>query len=390
MSNTRHSDLIVVGSGIVGLGHAVEAVRRGLTVTVVEREDRVLGASIRNFGHGCITAQAGTALDLARQSRERWLELGRAAGFWVGETGTVVVARADDELALLREFAATRPGEAVLLDADDTAARAGTPGTDVLGGAFLDRDLRVDPRVAVPAMANWLAAQPGVTFQWSTAVLGVESGRVRTSRGELTADQVVVCIGHDVDHLFPDLAETLGVRRCRLHMLRVEAPGERIISPAVLTGLSMLRYPGLAEQPAATRLRSRFADQHPELIDLQINLMFTQRRDGDLLIGDSHEYVASVGPFSDERVDDLLLDQTAALLGVPRLTVLERWHGIYASARDEFLVAQPHPRTTVVSVTSGIGMTTGLGLSAHVVGQLADGQVPAVPTVPQPAPHPVP
>ncbi|MBA3781924.1 MAG: FAD-dependent oxidoreductase, partial [Nocardioides sp.] len=101
MSSTNHSDLLVVGSGIVGLGHAVEAVRRGLTVTLVEREDRVVGASVRNFGHSCATAQAGVALDLARASRERWLELGRHAGFWVGTTGTVVVARADDELVLL-------------------------------------------------------------------------------------------------------------------------------------------------------------------------------------------------------------------------------------------------------------------------------------------------
>ncbi|WP_248582962.1 TIGR03364 family FAD-dependent oxidoreductase [Nocardioides sp. InS609-2] len=389
MSSANHSDLLVVGSGIVGLGHAVEAVRRGLTVTLVEREDRVVGASVRNFGHSCATAQAGVALDLARASRERWLELGRHAGFWVGTTGTVVVARADDELVLLREFADARPGEACLLDAAETAARAGSGATDVVGGAFLDRDLRVDPRTAAPAIARWLAAQPGVTFRWSTNVQGVEPGRVRTSRGDLTADQVVVCLGHDVDRLFPDLAEAAGVRRCRLHMLRVEAPGGRTITPAVLTGLSMLRYSGLADQSSAAPVRARFAEQHPELLDLHVNLMLTQRPDGDLLIGDTHEYVASVDPFSDERVDELLLDQTAALLGVSHLRVKERWMGVYASAREEFLVAQPYAGTTVVSVTSGIGMTTGLGLSAHVLGQLVEGAVPTVPA-PHLVPHPVP
>lgn len=388
MSTANHSDLIVVGSGIVGLGHAVEAVRRGLTVTVVEREDRVVGASVRNFGHGCVTAQAGVALDLARVTRERWLELGRDAGFWVGTTGTVVVARADDELALLQEFADSRPGEVGLLDAVGAAARVGSAATDIVGGAFLDRDLRVDPRTAAPAIAGWLAAQPGVTFRWSTNVLGVESGRVRTSRGDLTADQVVVCLGHDVDHLFPDLAEAAGVRRCRLHMLRVEAPEGRTITPAVLTGLSMLRYPGLAAQPSAARVRARFAAEQPELLDLQINLMLTQRPDGDLLIGDTHEHVTSVDPFSDEGEDQLLLDQSAALLGVPHLRVKERWMGVYASAPEEFLVVQPYPGATVVSVTSGIGMTTGLGLASHVLGQLLEGVVPAVPSrTPSPDPN---
>ena len=88
----RHSDVLVVGAGIVGLAHAYDAVRRGLSVTVVDREDRVVGASVRNFGHGCLTAQSGLAAELAAVSRDRWLELATLAGFWAARTGTVVAA----------------------------------------------------------------------------------------------------------------------------------------------------------------------------------------------------------------------------------------------------------------------------------------------------------
>ena len=63
------SDLVVVGAGVVGLAHAAEALDRGLSVTVVERDDRPVGASVRNFGHGCVTAQAGRALRLATRAR---------------------------------------------------------------------------------------------------------------------------------------------------------------------------------------------------------------------------------------------------------------------------------------------------------------------------------
>ncbi len=128
-------DVVVVGAGIVGLAHAAEASARGQSVVVVERDERAVGASLRNFGHGGVTAQAGRALRLARVARQRWLELGRVAGFWVGETGAVVVARADDERAVLEELAAERDDEVVLLDPGGVRERAPVDSSGVVGGA---------------------------------------------------------------------------------------------------------------------------------------------------------------------------------------------------------------------------------------------------------------
>lgn len=372
-------DLVVVGAGVVGLGHALEAVSRGLSVAVVEREDRPLGASVRNFGHGCITAQSDAAHPHAVASRERWLRLAREAGFWAGETGTVVVARAGDELEVLRSLAAERNGDGiVMLTGKEADARAGTTGS--VGGAHLMADIRVDPRTAAPAIARWLHHQ-GVVFRWSTSALSAESGGVRTSRGDIEADHVVVCVGHDLDRLFPDVADDVGLRRCSLRMLRVKAPAGRAVrptaSPAVLTGSSMLRYAALARQPAAVSVRDRMARDRPEFLDLDVNLMFTQHPSGDLLVGDTHEYGTSVDPFQPEHIDALLLDEMSGLLGARTLEVVERWQGVYASAPGEFLIRQPRARTTIVAVTSGIGMTTGLGLAAHVVDRIVAGFQPS-------------
>lgn len=373
------ADLVVVGAGIVGLAHAVEGLARGLKVHVIERDERAVGASIRNFGHICTTAQSGQALAYALPARERWLALAAKAGFGVRETGTVVVARTEAEMAVLEEFAGNRGTEqARLRDADGTRALFPPATAEVVGGAHLPLDLRVDPREALPAIAAWLESE-GVRFSWATQVGAVDPGAdgidVRTSRGTIRSARVVHAAGHDVDRLFPQVAEEAAVRRCRLQMLEVAPPGDVEIGPAVLTGLSMLRYGGFAETTAAAGVRAQLEATAPELLDVVMNLMLTQRpgsggRPGSIVLGDTHHYDRTHLPFDDERVADLVLREGARLLGAP-LTVRRRWRGVYAdSPRTDFLVAEPFPGLRVVSVTSGIGMTTALGLAPTVLDQL--------------------
>ncbi|MDJ0392475.1 TIGR03364 family FAD-dependent oxidoreductase [Rhodococcus sp. G-MC3] len=356
-------DLVVVGAGIVGLAHAVDAVLRGMSVAVIERDDRAVGASIRNFGHICTTAQSGHALTLALSARERWLTLGRKAGFEVRECGTLVIARATDELAVLEEFAAERGSEQVTLH--DAAGPIGG-----LGVAHLPLDLRVDPREAVPAIAEWLTSE-GVEFFWNTHVgeitMDTAEPIVHTSRGDIRGRHVVHSVGHDVDRLFPDIAAEWNVERCRLQMLEIAPPGGVVIDPAILTGLSMLRYDGLAAMPSATAVRTRMETDSPELLDVVMNLMLTQRPDGAIVLGDTHHHARTHTPFEEERNAELLLREGARLFGTP-LTVLRRWRGIYAtSPRTDFLTASPAPNVRVVSVTSGIGMTTAFGLAPTIV-----------------------
>jgi D-hydroxyproline dehydrogenase subunit beta len=365
------SDVLIVGAGIVGLAHASAALARGLSVTIIDRDDRAVGASVRNFGHCCITAQSGELLDLALVAREKWLAHSAAAGFFSVASGALAIARSAAELAVLTELAATRePGQVELLTATEASNRVrGGAERSIVGGALLRDDLRVDPREAVSSLAAWLSAQQDVTMLWRTSFFGASDGVASTSRGEIRADRTIVCIGHDLDYLYPELAVRREVERCALQMIRVEAPANMLLRPAVLTGTSMLRYPAFSETDAATALREELESTRPDLLQIGANVMFTQRPNGTLIVGDSHRYRTTMDPFQAEKTSRILLGEVERILGVKSLRVKERWQGIYASSPQQpFLIEEVAPGVTVAIVTSGVGMTISFGLAEKTFG----------------------
>jgi FAD dependent oxidoreductase TIGR03364 len=222
----------------------------------------------------------------------------------------------------------------------------------------------------VPAFAEYLRSL-GVRFHFSTAAVGADTGVLRTSRGDLAADYVALTLGHELDQLLPEPSDAAGLRRCQLHMLRVAAPAGFRLAPAVLTGTSLLRYDGFLACPSSTALRQELEAEAPALIAAGVNLMFVQHPSGDLIVGDSHVYDATPAPFADEELDALLLHEAGRLLGVAGFTVKERWLGTYASTPSgAYLTPRPAPGVVGAAVTSGIGMTTALGLAPSVLDAL--------------------
>lgn len=356
-------DLVIIGGGILGLAHAWHALRLGLRTAVVERDEMAVGASVRNFGHLCITAQSGRARAYAETTRQEWLAIGRSTGIDVREVGTTVVLRNELEAAVLAEFAATQDERVELLSQQQTAAVLGVDPALVQSGAHLPHDLRVDPGTAVAELARYLEEQ-GVDFYYGTNVGLVEPGMVLTSRGRLDARHVVVAVNHDIDRFFPEIADRYSVLRCRLRMLEIDAPRDVRIEPAILTGLSLLRYDAFAQLRSHAALRAHFESHSPELLEHDLNHMLTQRPDGALVVGDTHHRGRTEHPFELERSDELLLKETARLFGVTDLRIRRRWRGVYASSPvTNFVSETPMPGVRAISVTTGIGMTTSLGFA---------------------------
>jgi len=354
------ADVVVVGSGIVGLGAAYAAVRRGLRVIVVDRTDSPVGATIRNFGHLCIGAQGGEARRYADASRELWLRLSRDAGFWLRESGTLVAARHDDELAVLE--AASREGGIRMLDAAELLRLAPLRADGLVGGAHIETDLQTDPRTAADAIVRHLA-RLGVEFRFRTAVTAVGEGRVDTTRGPISCGSVVVAVNHDIDQLLPEVAERHGIVRCALDMMRAAVSFRHPLAAPLLTGWSLVRYGRFADGPEANLLRERLHAERPDLAAIDLNQMYTQLPDGTLIIGDSHATSVAPPPFQPEAAFAAFLAEAEALFDAPAPRVIERWQGVYAKGRQEFLIDRNDDGVLVLAATTGIGMTTGLGLA---------------------------
>lgn len=353
------ADVVVVGSGIVGLGAAYAAVRRGLRVIVVDRADAPTGATIRNFGHLCIGAQSGAARRYAEASRELWLRLSRDAGFWLRASGTLVAARHNDELAVLD--AASRDGGIRMLDTAELLRLAPLRPEGLVGGAHIESDLQTDPRTAADAIVRHLVSL-GVSFRFRTTATAVESAHVDTTCGRISCGSVIVAVNHDIDQLLPEMAERHGIVRCALDMLRAAVSFRRALAAPLLTGWSLARYGRFANGPEATALRARLHADRPDLAAIDLNQMYTQLPDGTLIIGDSHAIAATPSPFQPEAAFNAFLTEAEALFEAPAPRVIERWQGVYAKGPQEFLIEQDDG-VLVLAATTGIGMTTGLGLA---------------------------
>jgi len=371
VQSENKTDLLVVGSGIVGMACALAGVRRGWSVQVIEREALSIGASIRNFGFVTVTGQgSGTTWRRARRSRDVWAEVAPQAGIAVLHQGLYVPAQRPEAVAVLHALLQTEAGaELQWLSPQALQQRAPQLAhADILGALYSPHELRIESRVAVEQLRQWLAAQ-GVRFQMQCAVNAVQSGRVQAGAQAWHAERIVVCPGPDLRTLFPEVFARRAARLCQLQMLRVRPPQGYVLPAAVMSDLSLVRYRGYAELPAAAALEQRLRQEQAQELSDGIHLIAVQSADGSLVVGDSHHYAASPAPFASDAVDERILAEMQRVLRLAHYRVEERWTGVYPVASADAFYDTVLPAVQVLSVTSGTGMSTAFALAEECLEQ---------------------
>ena len=368
-------DLAIVGGGICGLASALAASKRGKRVVVIDRDAQSNGASIRNFGFVTVTGQKqGETWERAYKSASIWRDIAPKAGIPVLHDGLLVTAQRPEAVAVLEEFAATDMGRGcTLLTAEETKEKAPMLGQKaVLGGLWSPHEARVEPRQALPRLAQYLEASCGVEFRWSTAVTGVAPEMVETTSGTIRAESVIVCPGPDIATLYPERLASYNLRLCKLQMLRVAPqPPEWKLPGAVMSDLSLVRYEGYTGCAASKVLRARLEREQPQWLAHGIHLIVVQGADGSLVVGDSHHYATTPDPFAPAVVEDLIMEEAGRMLQLENPRVIERWTGIYPSAPDRTaFIDTPEDGVRLLVVSSGTGMSTAFALGEETIASL--------------------
>jgi glycine/D-amino acid oxidase-like deaminating enzyme len=207
----------------------------------------------------------------------------------------------------------------------------------------------VEPRAAVHALREHLAAKDAYRFLPGRTAVDVDTGSVVDDRGEThRADLVVLCTGDATGPLLRDHFAQAGLRRCRLLLLQT-APFDDHLETSIADGDSLRYYPAF-RLPSLGRLPA----QAPWAAAWRAQLLLVQRASGQLTVGDTHEYDEPFDFAVEEEPLQQLLTKAATLLGRSLPPVVRRWVGIYAQASDERLLHQEE-------VLPGVVVTTGLG-----------------------------
>ncbi len=374
----RTGKAIVVGAGIAGLAMSRALAIAGYSVTVLERNHKAVGASIRNFGMVWPVGQpSGELYDAARRSAEIWRECCGIARIFHDPVGSLHLAYHSDEALVLEElydiyknerpFKLLKPGEVKQLS-------PAVVSEGLVSGLYSTSEMIVDPREAIWAIPDLLSALYQVQFKWADSVIEVNEHVVRTATATHDADIVVICSGMEFETLFPEIFAREAAVKCKLQMMRFgPQPDNWRIGPSLCGGLSLIHYHSFKAAGSLSALKTRYENEMGDYLDWGIHVMVSQNGKGELTIGDSHEYGDTHDPFDKQFINDMILSYLKTFARFKNEDLLESWNGIYTKLTNgkPYFFHSPQKDVYVFNGVGGNGMTLSFGLAEKLVASIS-------------------
>lgn len=262
--NVTKKEVLIIGGGVMGSSIAYHVAKQGRQVLVVERSEEVASAPAASWASaGGVRRQGRHAAEarLAVEAIERWrtLEEELGAGVQYRRGGNLLLAETDAEAEQLVTFVREQQelGFADVRLVDHQEVFALVPGlhAGVVAGSYSPSDGQADPALTTRAFAA-AAQRYGATYWNGTAVLalltegerregGERGGRgervvgVRTERGEVRAEQVVLAAGAWSDEVARTAGLRLPIRTVALQMV-LSTPAPRQTLQPVISAVSRM------------------------------------------------------------------------------------------------------------------------------------------------------
>ncbi|GAC1350932.1 MAG: FAD-binding oxidoreductase [Ktedonobacteraceae bacterium] len=246
---TTNVEIAIIGGGVIGNSIAYHLTRQGRQVLVIERSSIASTPAASWASAGGVRRQGRHPAEakLASEAIERWkmLEQELEADLQYRSGGNLLLAESDAEAEQLAAFIQQQHAMGFagvrLVERREVLELVAELNDRVVAGSYSPADGQADPPRTTRAFAN-AAGRHGATYWTGTSALALlsDSGRVsgvRTERGEVSAQHVVLAAGAWSDELALTIGLRLPIRTYALQMLLSTAAPSVTLQP-VLSAVS--------------------------------------------------------------------------------------------------------------------------------------------------------
>jgi sarcosine oxidase subunit beta len=241
----ERTEILIVGAGVVGSAIAYHLALDGRRVLVVERAGVAEAPAASWASAGGVRRQGRDPAEaaLASAAIARWptLEHELQADLHYRQGGNLLLAESDAEADSLSAFVQEQQAlgftNVRLLDRDDVRALVPGVGDQIVAGSYSPADGQADPARTTRAFAA-AAQRHGASYWLETECMALRiSGSrvvgVRTARGDVSAETVVLAAGAWSDTLAAPVGLRLPIRTRAFQMLRSTAAPAESLTPVV-------------------------------------------------------------------------------------------------------------------------------------------------------------
>lgn len=378
-----HYDLVIIGGGVLGTFHAYHALKKGLSVALLEKDAIPQSATVRNFGQVVPSGMNSKWQGYGRKSLQIYKKIHSKSDITVRQEGSIYLASNEEEAQLLEELRViNRDNDYTSILFTKTECLKRYPGLNenyVKSGLFFPEEITIEPRTMIHKVHKYLLKRGLAIFYSSKAV---ECNALASGVGTQIADgrmlmssKVIICNGSDFKTLYPKLFASSDLEISKLQMMKTKPQGNYKLSGSILTGLSIRRYEAFAECPSYLKIKSKEALDSPEK-KWGVHILFKQAMDGGVILGDSHEYADvensdDLGFDLNMDIDNFILKKSKEILQLPTYEIEQRWYGMYSQSKNsDIFEATIDKNIHIVTGIGGKGMTGSAGFAKHNINQI--------------------